>query len=255
MHWLNLEYLSAESWVARHHRLPSPVMSGPARGLIKHFFYPGFTTDTGGLMHRDRPEAPSDTNAPPLALDFGVFSYAQPQLGRWMRDWTRCAQAAGLPLRWRLAPGWPQQQVPAQAGRIEHQPFLSQSAFDAALLRPARTWGVNAVRGEDSWVGGLLSGQPVLWQAYPQADGASLDKLEAFLDLYLAQADPEWAQWVRAWHRLWNALPTDAPTEPPAIAPPTLAHLRSWQAHAQSVAQVLRRGPDLAEEILSAMRI
>ena len=48
--WINLEYLSAEPYVARSHGLPSPVMSGPGKGLTKHFFYPGFTPETGGLL-------------------------------------------------------------------------------------------------------------------------------------------------------------------------------------------------------------
>jgi len=30
--WINLEYLSAEPYVERSHGLPSPVMSGPAKG-------------------------------------------------------------------------------------------------------------------------------------------------------------------------------------------------------------------------------
>ena len=48
--WINLEYLSAEAWVERCHGLPSPVLSGPAQGLVKRFFYPGFTARTGGLL-------------------------------------------------------------------------------------------------------------------------------------------------------------------------------------------------------------
>lgn len=48
--WINLEYLSAESYVERSHGLSSPVMSGAARGLTKWFFYPGFTLQTGGLL-------------------------------------------------------------------------------------------------------------------------------------------------------------------------------------------------------------
>ena len=48
--WINLEYLSAEKFVERSHGLPSPVMSGPGAGLTKHFFYPGFTAATGGLL-------------------------------------------------------------------------------------------------------------------------------------------------------------------------------------------------------------
>jgi uncharacterized repeat protein (TIGR03837 family) len=48
--WINLEYLSAEPYVQRSHALPSPVMSGPAQGMTKWFFYPGFTSGTGGLL-------------------------------------------------------------------------------------------------------------------------------------------------------------------------------------------------------------
>ncbi len=48
--WINLEYLSAEPYVERCHALPSPALSGPGAGLTKHFFYPGFTKGTGGLL-------------------------------------------------------------------------------------------------------------------------------------------------------------------------------------------------------------
>ena len=48
--WINLEYLTAEDFAARSHTLPSPVMAGPATGLVKRFFYPGFTPETGGLL-------------------------------------------------------------------------------------------------------------------------------------------------------------------------------------------------------------
>src|SRR5665647_615779 len=45
--WINLEYLSAESWVQGCHGLPSPHPSLP---LMKHFFFPGFAAGTGGLL-------------------------------------------------------------------------------------------------------------------------------------------------------------------------------------------------------------
>jgi uncharacterized repeat protein (TIGR03837 family) len=48
--WINLEYLSAEPCAQRSHGLPSPVMHGPAVGMTKRFFYPGFTEGTGGLL-------------------------------------------------------------------------------------------------------------------------------------------------------------------------------------------------------------
>ena len=44
--WINLEYLSAESWVEGCHRLPSPH---PRLPIVKHFFFPGFTPRTGGM--------------------------------------------------------------------------------------------------------------------------------------------------------------------------------------------------------------
>ncbi|MGB6054553.1 MAG: elongation factor P maturation arginine rhamnosyltransferase EarP, partial [Burkholderiaceae bacterium] len=46
--WLNLEGLSAEEWVEGCHTLPSPH---PRLPLTKHFFFPGFTDKTGGLLH------------------------------------------------------------------------------------------------------------------------------------------------------------------------------------------------------------
>src|SRR6478609_3151449 len=45
--WINLEYLSAEEWVEGSHALPSP---NPRLPLVKHFFFPGFTPRTGGLL-------------------------------------------------------------------------------------------------------------------------------------------------------------------------------------------------------------
>ena len=45
--WINLEYLSAETWVDGCHGLPSPHPQWP---LIKYFFFPGFTANTGGVL-------------------------------------------------------------------------------------------------------------------------------------------------------------------------------------------------------------
>ncbi|HEV7929985.1 MAG TPA: elongation factor P maturation arginine rhamnosyltransferase EarP, partial [Nitrosospira sp.] len=45
--WLNLEGLTAEEWVEGCHTLPSPH---PRLPLTKHFFFPGFTNKTGGLL-------------------------------------------------------------------------------------------------------------------------------------------------------------------------------------------------------------
>jgi uncharacterized repeat protein (TIGR03837 family) len=45
--WINYEGLSAEEWVEGCHRLPS---MHPRLKLTKHFFFPGFTDKTGGLL-------------------------------------------------------------------------------------------------------------------------------------------------------------------------------------------------------------
>lgn len=47
--WLNLEYLSAESWTAGFHAQPSPQRNG----VSKYFFFPGFSEETGGLICED----------------------------------------------------------------------------------------------------------------------------------------------------------------------------------------------------------
>ncbi|HVL56259.1 MAG TPA: elongation factor P maturation arginine rhamnosyltransferase EarP, partial [Burkholderiaceae bacterium] len=63
--WINLEHLSAEAWVEAHHGLPSPKPDG----LVEHFFFPGFTESTGGLLRErqllvERDRFQSDPQAP-----------------------------------------------------------------------------------------------------------------------------------------------------------------------------------------------
>jgi uncharacterized repeat protein (TIGR03837 family) len=48
--WLNLEYLTAESFAERAHTLPYVHHSGAALGWIQRYFYPGFNQRTGGLL-------------------------------------------------------------------------------------------------------------------------------------------------------------------------------------------------------------
>ncbi len=206
--WINLEYLSAEDWVPRMHQLPSPIMSGPAKGWTKTFFYPGFTEDTGGVLretdlqerqHRfDRmawrqQHAP---NLPPGGLLISLFCYepaALPQL---------LAQGVGTPHHLLVTPGRPLAAVQqALRGMAEHPnwralPYTTQNGFDEML------WAcdLNFVRGEDSLVRALWAGQPFIWHIYPQDDNAHHDKLEAFLDWMQAPES------LRKAHRVWNGV-------------------------------------------------
>ena len=233
--WINLEYLSAEDWVPRMHGLPSPVMSGPAKGWTKQFFYPGFTPDTGGLLREtdllqrqqdfDR-AAWRQQHAPRLRpgdLLISLFCYepaALPQL---------LTQLAGTAHHLLVPPGRPLAAVQqALAGMTAPPgwsalPYTDQNGFDAML------WAcdLNFVRGEDSLVRALWAGQPFVWHIYPQDDKAHHAKLEAFLDWL--QAPPS----LRQFHRVWNGMTHE---DLPALDTGTLTQ---WAATSRSARQKL----------------
>jgi uncharacterized repeat protein (TIGR03837 family) len=210
--WINLEYLSAEDWVHRMHGLPSPVMSGPAKGWTKHFFYPGFTEGTGGLLRetelQERQQgfdraAWRQKHAPNLApggLLISLFCYepaALPQL---------LAQMVGTPHHLLVTPGRPvaavQQALTSMPAPPSWSalPYTTQNGFDDML------WAcdLNFVRGEDSLARALWTGQPFIWHIYPQDDNAHHAKLEAFLEWMRAPES------LRQAHRVWNGIENTA---------------------------------------------
>lgn len=211
--WINLEYLSAEAYVARSHGLPSPVMSGPGRGLTKHFFYPGFTPATGGLLREadlsarqavfDR-EAWLATHGVVAAPDqplMSLFCYEPRALPQLLEGVVR--SGALLLVTAGRATAAMQQALAAWGGpqpELRFLPWMSQSDFDHLLW----SCDLNFVRGEDSLVRALWAGRPFVWQLYPQDDGAHEAKLEAFLT---ALAVPPA---LADWHRTWNVM---QPTE------------------------------------------
>ena len=202
--WINLEYLSAEGFVERCHGLPSPVMAGRGRGLTKHFFYPGFTAGTGGLLRETDLAARQAAFQPAAWLAqhgirsdqdrlVALFCYEPRALGDLLRGFagaqekTRVLVTAGrasAAVRAFMAqqncnePLWNKD----GALSISYLPALSQSDFDHLL------WAceLNFVRGEDSLVRALWAGKPLIWQIYPQSDGAHHAKLDAFLDVIQA---------------------------------------------------------------------
>ncbi|PJI98152.1 putative repeat protein (TIGR03837 family) [Acidovorax sp. 69] len=225
--WINLEYLSAERYVERNHRLPSLIMSGPATGWTRWFFYPGFTPATGGLLRETelmaRREA-FDRSAwrAAHALAFGLGDDTARQ--RWVSLF--CYEPAALPDLLRQSQAEPTQLLvtpgrPTAAVRsvlventsqiglqrlsdrrdkllISYLPHRPQAAFDEML------WACdfNAVRGEDSLVRALWAGQALVWQIYPQHDNAHHDKLWAFLGWLQAPES------LRQFHATWNGLNT-----------------------------------------------
>lgn len=223
--WLNLEYLSAEAYVERSHGLPSPQWQGPAQGLRKWFFYPGFTAATGGLLRGSEPATSSEDRAawlaaqpwapPPDHALAAVFCYPQPA--------ALAALVAGLaqarpgqPWCWLSAPGAATESLQALSLPPGHVlrplPWLPQVEWDVLLSMCS----LQAVRGEDSFTQAQWSGQALLWHIYAQEDGAHGPKLDAYLDRLLDGEAPDAAANLRSWMRAWNGLAT-VPGAPPRV--------------------------------------
>ena len=264
--WLNLEYLSAEDWVAGCHGLPSLQASG----LTKYFFFPGFTADTGGLLRerelltrRDAFQSdPSARQAFLLRLGIepraeerliSLFAYELPALGDWLQPLVEADEPSRLLVpegrvlgdlcAWlgveMLRPG-----ETHTRGRLTVQilPFVSQQAFDRLL------WccDLNAVRGEDSFVRAQWAARPLLWHIYPQDDEAHLHKLQAFLDRYEAGLTRELADDLRRVWLAWNRA--EAPGDDwPAL----LARLPVLRRHSERWSAGLAEQTDLASHLVA----
>jgi len=259
--WLNLEYLSAEDWVAGCHGLPSPQLGG----LQKFFFFPGFVVGTGGLLREAellarRRAFQTDASAQQTFLQslgvvreagarlISLFAYENAGLAGWLDVLAASSQPTQLLVPqgkilaelqvWlgdaQLAPGDQRRRGNLQ---IHVLPFLAQDDYDRLL------WccDLNAVRGEDSFIRAQWAGRPLLWHIYPQEEGAHWDKLEAFLALYGAELPSDVAAAHAAWWRAWNA------GEGMEQAWPAL--LQAWpvlQQHAERWCDSQAARPDLA---------
>jgi uncharacterized repeat protein (TIGR03837 family) len=260
--WINLEYLSAEDWVASHHGLPSPH---PRLPLTKYFFFPGFTPATGGLLRessllqqRDiRQCNPAELwrmlGLPAPAEDeiaVSLFCYGTAPLPVLLESWAtaarpvRCllpegkvlAQVAAFFGRPSLAPG-----DTLQRGRLRLHvlPFMPQEDYDLLL------WACdcNFVRGEDSFVRAQWAARPMVWQIYPQQEGAHHIKLDAFLDRYCSGLTEASATALRTFHHGWN-------NHGPLHWDDFRNHYAALQAHAAAWAGHLAEDVDLASKLV-----
>jgi len=255
--WINLEYLSAEGYVARSHGLPSPLMSGPARGATKWFFFPGFTPETGGLLREPDMAArqaafdrqawlqglPLDKPIAQNELLISLFCYEPPALSGLLKQ----LRQADEPTRLLVAPGRPHAAINAATEalgmasegqaqlHISPLPYVSQTEFDHLLW----ACNLNLVRGEDSLVRALWAGQPFAWHIYPQDDLAHHTKLQAFA------AALQMPEELRQFHAVWNGLETGAL---PALSRTTL---EDWQHWSLQTRQALQSQTDLTSQLLS----
>ena len=232
--WINLEYLSAEDYVERSHGLPSPVHAG----LVKWFYYPGFTPMTGGLLREPglaAQQAAFDSRAWLAAHGIerregerlvSLFCYDSKALP---------TALAGQPTLLLLTPGAATQQLQTArmppGVRTQALPWLTQTDYDRLLW----SCDINFVRGEDSLVRAQWAAKPFVWQIYPQSDGAHAAKLEAFLRRF--EAAPEVANLWRAWNRL-DAVPLVLPPAEP------------WSATCLAWREQLRQQGDLGTQLM-----
>lgn len=236
--WINLEYLSAESYVERSHGLPSPQRNG----LTKWFFYPGFDDRSGGLLRepgllarREAFDAAAWLATRGLARRAGerivsLFCYDDHPALPALLD-----QLAAAPTLLLATAGPAARQVRAALGealargalRAIELPHLTQPDFDHLL------WAsdLNFVRGEDSAVRAMWAGAPFVWQLYPQDDAARRAKLEALLGRF--------AGGFHAFWRGWNGF---APL-------PALPEFLPWRKEVLDWRAALAAQPDLGTQL------
>lgn len=277
--WLNLEYLSAESWVADFHLRPSPH---PRLPLTKYFYFPGFVEESGGLLREqglitareafqrspqaqaafcrrlgidrlrsaissDRDSANSDS----MTMRVSLFCYGHAAIDTLLADMAASAQPIHClvsdPQVTARIEAWLGQ--PMAPGTTESRgnlhvlrlPFLSQDDYDRLL------WlcDLNFVRGEDSWLRALWAGKPAIWQPYRQEEDAHQAKLEAYLVGKDADLEDELRAELQAIHRAW----AEGRWHAGSIAW-LQRHLTGLQAHAERYCHRLARQPDLATKLV-----
>ena len=192
---INLEYLSAEAWVADFHSKPSPQ----GHGLQKYFFFPGFQDNTGGLLLDPIPSPQSQvpTSLVPIwkqcradSVKISVFSYPGAPIKLWLDSFNQLNAPCDVLLAFGNAELLQLQQQSWTNLNLISMPFIPQDDYDWLLSQCE----LNIVRGEDSFIRAQLAGKPFIWNIYPQDDGAHEVKLNAFLNLYLRNTAPELKQ-------------------------------------------------------------
>lgn len=241
--WINLEYLSAEPWVAGCHRLQS-MHSVPVEDvhqessvsaivtLNKTFFFPGFEEGTGGLLrekdllgkHAAWQRDESATRLQLMAalglpricgaitLWISVFTYESPAFASWLT----ALGEGGQPALCLVPEGRALNSITAFLN-LDEPPVVGEPVQHGALTIAVTPFlsqddydcllslcDLNLVRGEDSFVRAQWAGKPLIWHIYPQQDDVHMEKLDAFLALYFADDADECSENGRADLDAWR---------------------------------------------------
>lgn len=175
--WLNWEYLSAEDWVEDCHMMPSLQNNG----VVKYFYFMGFTHKTGGLLREKHLSFHLPTLfRQPEKMRLFCFAYDNPIWQHHLQTWNDLSWnveifIAGETL-YNAFQRFTSFQAAFQQGKIHLQAFVPQADFDDLL----QSFDMLIVRGEDSFMRAQYSGKPFFWHIYPQEEQAHLPKLNAF---------------------------------------------------------------------------
>jgi uncharacterized repeat protein (TIGR03837 family) len=201
--WFNLEGLTAEEWVEGCHTLSSPH---PSYSLTKYFFFPGFTSKTGGLiceqslLDRRNVFLSHPHNRTVFLKKLGLseseiqgkvislFCYPQAPIQALFDTWIN----SKTPITCLIPEGVAQSAVDKYFAGINEKallkgsltlriiPFIPQPEYDQLLW----SCDLNFVRGEDSFVRAQWAAKPFIWHIYPQDENLHHKKLNAFLKRY-----------------------------------------------------------------------
>ena len=207
--YIVIEYLSAEPWVDNFHLKPS---IDPQSGLIKTYFYPGFTNQTGGLIREKglflRREAFDQSRRKKLIQSLGgdpnlysisLFYYPIQKIEVFLDVIDHINKPAQFFI--------PQYLFDLLKLKNNYQfihiipyPFLNHDDFDNLLW----SCDLNFVRGEDSWTRAIWAGKPFIWQPYIQGNNIHLIKLKAFLKRYCEACDQDLSEILIKMHDDWS---------------------------------------------------
>jgi uncharacterized repeat protein (TIGR03837 family) len=250
--WFNLEGLTAEEWVEGCHRLPSML----PRSMMKHFFFPGFTDKTGGLLREAELEQQRLQFAPaPFLQQLGLseaeiastkislFCYPHAPVSALFEVWQNSAQ----PITCLVPEGVAAEAVRAFTGgkggagsvathgalTVRVLPFVPQPDYDKLL------WAcdLNFVRGEDSFVRAQWAGRPFIWHIYPQDENLHHKKLRAFLQRYAGELSG-----LAGFALRWNGAPTHGESDNWAA---------SWAALAAETGAATARAAEWQQQMLA----
>lgn len=270
--WLNLEGMSAEAWVEGCHTLPS---THPRLPLVKHFFFPGFTAHTGGLLRERDLEAArlrfqhehgasaaflgalGVSAREQAAFKVSLFCYPHAPVAALFAAWqdsatpVTCLVPHGVAVdavsAFLDAPAVPGAARTRGALSLRVLPFLPQPDYDRLL------WAcdLNLVRGEDSIVRAQWAGRPFVWHIYPQDENLHHVKLRAFLQRFSPALDA-----ANAFSLRWNDALAPVPAEEEeagAAAGTDAAHHwhGAWQRYRDAIDASVERVQQWQAEMVS----